>query len=294
MNHNTSTPYFLSLHGTEVQGANPIEWSPDSNFNQNQYQFTKVELSPSSPISIETRRVSTWSIGNNASSNSRSLSCIPSSVSLSSSSSSSSIETKTNDENSESGSITDEDDPIISLEALSLDTQRISLGVKTKGTRTGKTLFKGMSSQREKEQDRLEPPIESLNLASSINVVPVVHSSENSSALTVFFSQKEKQTQQQRITTRKKYTIRKNTNAIQNTSATKIEVSKAPGTKRQRGGSDFTMTSASDLGGSANNRCDRITSPSSPRKRRRVNRNRAMAAEDFDLILSQINTTGSL
>jgi len=57
--------------------------------------------------------------------------------------------------------------------------------------------------------------------------------------------------------------------------------------KRLRGGSDFAFAQNEGNGTTS-------SSPSDRRKRRRTNRNRAMGADDFDSILSQINTTGSL
>ena len=284
-------------------------------FNQQQHQFSKVELSPSPSISsTETRRVFTPSSGCG-------LSCICSSESLSSSSS---IGFKTyddTDDTTESSSTTGEDDPIISFGALSLDTQRTTLGVATTPTRVGtilktktalvedeqeersKGVVRGMNRTQEQEQ---EPPKESLNLVSweqhswnsnsleTINIVPFAHLSDDSSARLVSFPKEEKQHQQQRrTTTSKKYTIKKTLNEIRSISITDVESPKASQTKRQRGGSDFTMASASGVG-DATNSSSTTTSPSSRRKRRRINRNRAMAADDFDSILSQINTTGSL
>mmetsp|Transcript_9673 Transcript_9673/g.17018 ORF Transcript_9673/g.17018 Transcript_9673/m.17018 type:complete len:285 (-) Transcript_9673:336-1190(-) len=60
-----------------------------------------------------------------------------------------------------------------------------------------------------------------------------------------------------------------------------------PRGKRERGGSDFTMTPV-DVG------CGGLSAtPVDRRKRRRLNRNHALAADDFDLLLSQISASGS-
>ncbi len=274
MKQNTSTPAFLSLRDSDGQNTSPLEWSSDYYFNPKQHQFFKVQISSTT---TNARGVSTASSGTNAIRSE--LSCIPSSVSLSSTSSSS-IGAKSNDDTDESldsSSISEYDDPIISFEALSLNTQGFSLG-----PRTGKTLFKpkstlqGMNSTRENDR---EPPIESLNLVPSFECKGRFSLSRRSNGSS------SKQTQQRRRTSSKKYTIKKTTSATQNTAATEFEAQNVPRTKRQRGGSDFTMASAS---------ADSPSSKSSPRKRRRVNRNQAMAAQDFESILSQINTTGSL
>jgi hypothetical protein len=136
-----------------------------------------------------------------------------------------------------------------------------------------------------------------MNSFTRINVVPFAHASEDLSAHRVAFPEEEHhepQHHQQRRTIGRKYTIKKTTNTIQNTVIVDEDASKVSRTKRQRGGSDFTMASASGVGDAANT--SSITTSASPpsRKRRRVNRNRAMAADEFDSILSQINTTGSL
>mmetsp|Transcript_1187 Transcript_1187/g.2580 ORF Transcript_1187/g.2580 Transcript_1187/m.2580 type:complete len:306 (-) Transcript_1187:160-1077(-) len=305
MKQDTSTPPFLSLRGTEGEKASPVEWSSDFYFNEKEHRFCKSHISPSPPTT-GARRVSTASSGTNASSNE--LSFIPSSVSLSSSSSS--IGTKSNDDTDdsfESSSISDEDDPIISLEALSLDTRRISLGQRPgKQMYKSKPTFRAMNLPRKNSRKQLEPPIESLNLASSFerndgfslsrrrssentNLIPFGQSSDETTPLPNF-SNGSLVTQQRRRTSAKKYTIKKTTSSVQKkTPISEIQDPKVPRTKRQRGGSDFTMASASD--GSTDSR---TASKSSPRKRRRVNRNRAMGAGDFDSILSQINTTDSL
>jgi hypothetical protein len=157
---------------------------------------------------------------------------------------------------------------------------------------------------RTQKQDQ-EPLKESLNLASwgqhswnsnsleTINIVPFAHLSDDSSTRPVSLQKGEKEQQQQRRTTGKKYTIKKTVDAIQSISIANVESPKASREKRQRGGSDFTMASASDVGEASTNNST-STSPSSRRKRRRINRNLAMAADDFDSILSQINTTGQL
>jgi len=179
-----------------------------------------------------------------------------------------------------------------------------------------------MDLLEEQEHERQEPPIKSLDIASpfegkerfasssrqdfysgpkkddrnasdrnsftKINVVPFAHASEDLSA-------HQPQHHQRRRTIGRKYTIKKTTtNTIRSTVIVDEDASKASRTKRQRGGSDFTMASASGVGDAANT--SSITTSASPpsRKRRRVNRNRAMAADEFDSILSQINTTGSL
>lgn len=261
MKQDTSTPSFLSLRGTEGQSLGPVEWLPHCNFKQSQ-NFS------------------------------------PSSVSLSSSSS---IGTRTSDESIESGSITDEDDPIISLQALSLDTPKISFGDEGKEKTSGKTLFKskGMDTKPEKKEDR---PSSSFQCKDEIstrrrrpnshffqfntsefnsrrvqqnNCAPFAQLSGDSPTLPVT------QTQQQRPNF-KKYTIRKSSATKPSTFVSEDVSPKVSRTKRERGGSDFTMASASD------------NKTTSPRKRRRVNRNQAMGAQDFDSILAQINTTGSL
>jgi hypothetical protein len=61
--------------------------------------------------------------------------------------------------------------------------------------------------------------------------------------------------------------------------------------KRPRGGSDFSMTMAPDRGDFSAAAVS--SSPLDRCKRRRLNRNRALAAQEFDSILSQINITGS-
>ena len=275
MKQNTSTPAFLSLRDSDGQNTSPLEWSSDYYFNPKQHQFCKVQIS--SPTTTNARRVSTASSGTNAISSE--LSCIPSSVSLSSSSSSS-IGAKSNDDTDESldsSSISEYDDPIISFDALSLSTQGFSLG-----PRTGKTLFKSKSTLQgmntPPDNDK-EPPIESLNLAPSFECKDRFSLSRRSN------DSSSNQTQQRRRSSSKKYTIKKTTSATQNTAATEFEAQKEARAKRQRGGSDFTMASAS---------ADSPAAKSSPRKRRRVNRNQAMAAQDFESILSQINYTGSL
>jgi len=98
--------------------------------------------------------------------------------------------------------------------------------------------------------------------------------------------------EQRRSIVIKKYAI-KNTTAVVSSNLCSLpapSANESPGralrSKRQRGGSDFSMLSE---GNSAT-----LSSPTDRRKRRRVNRNRAMAADEFDSILSQINTTGSL
>lgn len=311
MKINTSTPSLVSLHGGEDQGVRTVEWSLNCDFHE-QHEFNKVEISPSPSISSETRRVSSSSSDSNASSSS--LSCISSSESLSSSTSG----VRTNDDaddNTESTSISGDYDPIISLEALSLETKRITLG----STKTGTRSIRGMNLPREKEQSRTDPPIKSLNLASpfeekdgstsirsdsheqeawnsssseTIDIVPFAQSSVDSLAIPTSISQEEEQQRQRRAS--KKYTIKTATNMVQKPSLTQLEAPKVPRTKRQRGGSDFTMASASGVDETTNKCSDAATSPSSRRKRRRINRNRAMAAQDFDSILSQINPTGLL
>jgi len=98
----------------------------------------------------------------------------------------------------------------------------------------------------------------------------------------------------------KKYTIKNKPTILSNnitTTATPNEAPKALRPKRQRGGSDFAMTIASGddiTTSSATSTTSISTPPFDRRKRRRMNRNRAMVAHEFDSILSQINTTGSL
>jgi len=361
MNHqNTSTQSFLSRRGEESRSISPVEWSPNCVFHRQQHQSSIVEVSPSPSISSsKTRRVSTASSGSSASCSG--LSCISSSESSSSSSSSSSIGFRTHyddtDGTTELTCIIGEDDPIISFEALSLETQRITLDVTTTPTRTGIILntktcilleeekyqqrkeeklssevLRGMNPMQGQEPDRQEHIIETLNLASSfeekdrfalsrrphsilslsgpkkgqhhpwnrnsletIITVPRVVLSDDSSLRPVSFPPEEEQHQQQQRTTSKKYTIKKSTNAIRSASITEIEAPRELRTKRQRGGSDFTMASASSVGdATTNSTSSTTTSPLTRRKRRRINRNRAMAADDFDSILSQINATGSL
>jgi len=302
MKHNTSTPSLLSLRGEEAgegQSTTSVEWSLNCDFNQQQQKFSKVELSPSPPISsTETRRVSTALSGSG-------LSYISSSESSSSSASSIGFKTYDDtDDTTESSITTGEDDPIISFGALSLDTQRTTLGVAATPTRIGtilKTKTRGMNRTHEQDQ---ESPKESLNLTSwdqhswnsnsleTINIVPFAHLSDDSSTRPVSLPKVEKEQQQQRRTTTKKYTIKKAADSIQSISITNVECPKVSREKRQRGGSDFTMASASGVGDATTNSSSASTSPSSRRKRRRINRNLAMAAVDFDSILSQINTTG--
>jgi hypothetical protein len=62
--------------------------------------------------------------------------------------------------------------------------------------------------------------------------------------------------------------------------------------KRLRGGSDLFMAVADGSGMAAAS--DSTNPPFECRKRRRLYRNRAMIAQEFDVILSQINNTGSL
>ena len=71
--------------------------------------------------------------------------------------------------------------------------------------------------------------------------------------------------------------------------------------KRQRGGSDFSMIMMTTTdqntavsGTTTDNATAAVSSPFDHRKRRRLNRNRALLSHEFDTILSQINTTGSL
>jgi len=94
--------------------------------------------------------------------------------------------------------------------------------------------------------------------------------------------------QQQRRSKSKKYTIKTVATSVPSAATMQQESTRASPTKRQRGGSDFTLPSVSNRDG--------ITTASTRdrRKRRRINRNRAMAAHEFDSILSQINTTGAL
>ncbi len=304
MKQDTSTPSFLSLRDTEEQKISPVEWSSEIYFSEKQHRFCKLQIS-SSPQTNGARRVSTAASGTNASSSE--LRCIPSSVSLSSSSSS--IGTKSNDDlddSFESSSISDEDDPIISFESLSLDTQRISSGPRAgKQVYKSKPAFRAMSPPMKNVENQFEAPIESLNLASSFerndqfslsrrrssenkSLVSFGHSSDEPSPLPSF-SNGTQDSQQRRRTSAKKYIVKKTASPLQNATVAEILPPKVQRTKRQRGGSDFTMASASD--GSTDSRTG---SKSSPRKRRRMNRNRAMGAGDFDSILSQINTTGSL
>lgn len=350
MKYNTSTP-FLSLPGGESQNNTPVEWPPHCNFKRQQHQSSNVELFPSPSIwSTETRTISTASSVSNASSSG--LSCISSSESSSFSVGFRAYDDA--DDTTESTSLNGEDDAIISLEALSLDTPRFTLGVTTP-LRTATTLRtttflvpeeekdqqgkqkisntgagRAMSLPQDQQKDPREPPIESLNLTSSfeeerrfaqarapgsrsgvslfgsekgkhhssngleiINIIPSAHSLEVSSVLPVSFLKEDKQHQHQRRTTGKKYTIKTSTNKVRSTFIPAIEAPRVERTKRERGGSDFTMASASGVGGSDSNGSI-ITSPLNRRKRRRINRNRAMAADDFDSILSQINTAGSL
>jgi hypothetical protein len=61
--------------------------------------------------------------------------------------------------------------------------------------------------------------------------------------------------------------------------------------KRQRGGSDLAMGDVSDDAAAGSTAS---SSPTDRRKKQRLNRNRAMVAQEFDSILSQINLPGSL
>jgi hypothetical protein len=180
-----------------------------------------------------------------------------------------------------------------------------------------------MSLPQDQHQHPREPPIESLNPTSSFEKedsfaqarVPDFHSgpffgskkgqqdsfnsleiikiipSAHSSVRPVSFPKEDKQHQHQRRATGKKYTIKTFTNKVRRTVIPAIEAPTVERTKRERGGSDFTMASASSIGGSDINGSI-ITSPLNRRKRRRINRNHAMAADDFNSILSQIDTTG--
>jgi len=347
MKYYTSTPSFLSLIDGESQKIGSVECPAHCDFHRQQHRqqhrSSNAKISPSpSILSTETRRVSTASCFSTESSSG--LSCISSSES--SSSSTSSIGFRTYDDTydtAESTSSFGEDDPIISFEALSLDTQRITLGVTTTPTLEAKTVLveeeqyhqhkqektfggvmRGMNQPQKQEQDRNEPSIESLSLAvfeekdmfslsrrpnshsirgqqltwerkslETINIVPCAESSDDTSVRPVSFPQEENH-QQQRRTPVKKYTVKTTMNAIRSTSITEVEYSRVSRTKRERGGSDFTMASASGVGDATNSSSNPLPSPLSRRKRRRMNRNRAMAADDFDSILSQINTPESL
>ena len=290
MKQNTSTPSFLSLRDTVGQCFGPVEWLPHCNFKQSQNFYSKVDTSRPVSISNDTRRVSSSSSGNNASCNS--LNFISSSESLSSSSSTG---TRTSDESIESGSITDEDDPIISLQALSLDTQNTG-----KWKYSGKSLFtpNGMDTQKDKDEDlssssfQYKDTFSKSRLKRSKSHLCHFKTSEfdvrrEKHANAVHGDSSNEMGMQQRRPNSKKYTIRKATKNTANTSLSETVSPKVSRTKRERGGSDFTMASASEIG-------NRTPSSSSPRKRRRVNRNQAMGAQDFDSILAQINTTGTL
>lgn len=344
MKHITTTPSFLPLPVGESQSNSTVEWSTHCNSKRQQHQSSNIELFPSpSILSTETWKISTAS--SVSSSSCSSLSCISSSESSSSFSIGSRAYDDT-DDTTESTSINEEDDAIISLGALSLDTPRVTAGVTTtlRRTATLKTqeekdqqgsqekLFGGagraMSLPQDQHQHPREPPIESLNPTSSfekedsfaqarvpdfqsglffgskkgqqhsfnsleiINIVPSAHSLEISSVRPASFPKEDKHHQHQRRATGKKYTIKTSTNKVRHTVIPVIEAPTVERTKRERGGSDFTMASASSIGGSAINGSS-ITSPLNRRKRRRINRNHAMAADDFDSILSQINIMGS-
>jgi len=349
MKHSTSTPPFLSLRGLEGQSTSSVEWSLkcDSKPPPQQHYFSNSRLSPSTSSS-ETRRVSTTSSYSNSSSSG--LSSISSSESLSSS-----VGIKTNDDTddiTESTSTLGEDDPIISFEALSLDTQNIQLCNAQTATRTGRALeaepfllleggkyrhhnrqIISEGSRREMkllhlhEEDEKGPPIHSLNLelsfdqvdASSVSrrtdshsvlsalagkkvsqhdsisnrliAIPFAFEYGNSSTRPILFSHEEKRQQQER-TKCKKYSIKKSKNLARGTLSTERNAPQLSRTKRQRGGSDLTMTSATGVDDSSSGSTSRTAS--NHRKRRRINRNRAMGAEDFDSILLQINSTGLL
>lgn len=92
----------------------------------------------------------------------------------------------------------------------------------------------------------------------------------------------------QRRTMGKKYTVKMRTNATSRSCITETESPRSLRMKRQRGGSDF-MGRSLGIDDLTSNVDVIATSSSFSRKRRRINRNRAMAADDFDSILSQIH-----
>eukprot|EP00536_Pseudo-nitzschia_multiseries_P015175 jgi/Psemu1/291873/fgenesh1_pg.833_\ len=305
MKQNATIP---SLQIGEGQSSSSLEWS-------SQYVITKehsstLELPTPPSLSPEARRVSTDSINSSTSS------------SISSSSSSSSFGFGSYDEpddiNSEK-STNDEDDPIISFETLSLETRRIGASpVIVARSEEGKQKLTHQRMNRLKARGRMktgaleqrqESPPKTLHLQTlfSKQDAPSRHLLQETQSVPSFLFPKKKlnalvaidgareeplaqpEQEHRRSLSSRKYTIRKNSKIPSSNSSSLLPVnqtSKAVRQKRQRGGSDFSMVSE---GGVAS-----LSSPTDRRKRRRMNRNRAMAADDFDSILSQINTTGSL
>jgi len=341
MKHPTSTPSFVSTSGGESQNFSSLEWSPKLDFHLQRRQSSKAQVPHAALLSSNTRRVSTESSGSNSRSSSSSCSSL--------SESSLSLGFRSYDEIDDaaaSAATIEEFDPIISLEALSLRSQRNTDGATTEQTpvrtRTVEKQKPVLVEADKKEQLKVgkqrkcfangmsrlkyeqELSIESLNFVSSFKkdgLAPKirtdshstprvedpirgqkqpwnfmntktnysVHLTNNSLACEISFPKAKNDCHQQNRTMGKKYTLRMRTNTKPTISINEIEPPRALRSKRQRGGSDFSMANAYSVGDVTNNSSVTTTTTCS-RKRRRINRNRAMAADDFDSILSQINT----
>jgi len=272
MKYTASTPSLLSSSVVEAK-----EWPSKYDPKSEKLRFGTVSNAP-----------------RDRTASSNSLSCFSSSES-SSTSSSPSVEFKSYyddaDDSAESTNSIGEDEPILSFETLSLDTLRITPGVATKP----------MNSPQEQQQDIKDPLIKAVLSFSepekdgdhtcnmnSLSTANTSLLSDTPSLAPPSFPQDESKLQRRTRCT-KKYTLRTSTNATPSSTVTEIYTPKPLRTKRHRGGSDFSMTSATAADHGTNSSSN---APSRHRKRRRTSRNRAMGAGDFDLIFSQINALG--